>query len=478
MLCLWSSALLWSQVNFYFEPLRFETPDRESYYEFWLGLDGTSLRYKAFPEGFRGEAQVTWLLKNIDGQVLHADKLVWQTPFLPDTTRANRQVFLHKKRLRLKPENYEVEIEMQDPYATPSPKVKAVHKFFCAPAETIGFSDVMLVQSFQKVDQEDFYTRHGMRILPWVGGFLLDADTLHFFGEVYGLDTVPVYYLALQLYNAETNEALAGYRRYSRPRKGTRVGTYLFSMPALTLPSGNYLAIFSIHLNDGTALQKWYRKFTLLRSNEAVVEGSVELYDQLYGYAEKELDEYLDALTLIASPAERNMIHVLTTRDEKKRFFVGFWEKRQKGGTFVGPSTWEEYLNRIRYASKHFKSTLRPGWKTDRGRVFLQYGPPNDRQMLYNEPDKYPYEIWTYNRLGAQQNVIFVFYDPDLITGEFPLLHSNKLGELQNRNWRAFVLRARAASTGETEPFSRIGGGATGVFRDDQAIGVGQRDDR
>lgn len=98
-------------------------------------------------------------------------------------------------------------------------------------------------------------------------------------------------------------------------------------------------------------------------------------------------------------------------------------------------------------------------------------------QFFYNEPDKYPYQIWTYNQIGSQGQVIFVFYDPDLITGEYPLLHSNRIGELQNRNWRAFLLRARAASTGETERYQRFGGGGAFLFRDDQTIGF-TRDDR
>ena len=84
---------------------------------------------------------------------------------------------------------------------------------------------------------------------------------------------------------------------------------------------------------------------------------------------------------------------------------------------------------------------MRPGWQTDRGRVLLKYGPPDDEQVFLTETDKYPYIIWTYNRLGNQSNVYFVFYDPDLGTNEFPLLHSTLKGEPYNANWRLQLMK-------------------------------------
>ncbi len=52
-----------------------------------------------------------------------------------------------------------------------------------------------------------------------------------------------------------------------------------------------------------------------------------------------------------------------------------------------------------------------------------------------NEPSAYPYQIWQYYRIGQRSNIRFIFYNPDLVTNDYPLLHSEMQGELQNYRW-------------------------------------------
>jgi len=80
---------------------------------------------------------------------------------------------------------------------------------------------------------------------------------------------------------------------------------------------------------------------------------------------------------------------------------------------------------------------IRRGFETDRGRVYLQYGPPNSITSRSHEPSSYPYEIWYYHQLtDAQWNKRFVFYNPDLVTNDYELLHSNAIGENYNQTWK------------------------------------------
>jgi hypothetical protein len=59
----------------------------------------------------------------------------------------------------------------------------------------------------------------------------------------------------------------------------------------------------------------------------------------------------------------------------------------------------------------------------------------------YAEPSAYPYEIWHYYKLGTQTNRKFVFYNPDLVTNDFLLLHSDAQGELSNARWQMVVYK-------------------------------------
>ena len=92
-------------------------------------------------------------------------------------------------------------------------------------------------------------------------------------------------------------------------------------------------------------------------------------------------------------------------------------------------------MQKIMEIDKKFKSTLGYGFETDRGHIYLKYGAPNEIMREESDPGAPPYEIWRYNELGDQQDVKFLFYNPNLAGNNYDLLHSNKRGELQNPQW-------------------------------------------
>ncbi|MEN3040519.1 MAG: GWxTD domain-containing protein [Bacteroidia bacterium] len=468
----------WAQVVFYVEPIRYYTPEGQPYVELFIGLDASSVRYVARDGLYKGEVDFTLIIKNALEAPVYADKFRFVLPPTNDSLSVHRQrLYADIRRLRIPAGTYQVEVEATDPNQLPRPqKVKAITEFEM-PGLVPGFrySDLLFARRLNTA--EATYERHGLRLEPWISnGLLVDPDTLRIYGEVYAVDslTTEPYYLRLRVLDAQRAQEIPELSYARRPSRPKPFEAFVFMLPIHRLSSGIYIAQIELCRNDGVVLASWYRRFTLISTAEPMAEASEAEYDALYGFPEPKLNELLGGMTHIASPTEKSFMRTLETFSDKKKFFVAFWKKRQ---SVPGSIDFKEFLKRFEYAQQHFKSSIRPGWKTDRGRVFIQYGPPNDIQFFYNEPDKYPYQIWTYNQIGSQGQVIFVFYDPDLITNEYPLLHSNKIGELQNRNWRAFLLRARGAATGEIERLNRFGRDAPFMFRDDQTIGF-TRDDR
>ena len=104
---------------------------------------------------------------------------------------------------------------------------------------------------------------------------------------------------------------------------------------------------------------------------------------------------------------------------------------------------WLVYKEQIKKVQYNFGTRIKKGYQTDRGRVYLEYGPPNTRSQQYSEPNTYPYEIWQYYTLKqTQRNKKFVFYAPDMVTSDFFLLHSDAIGETNNPAWQ-IVLSGR-----------------------------------
>lgn len=71
----------------------------------------------------------------------------------------------------------------------------------------------------------------------------------------------------------------------------------------------------------------------------------------------------------------------------------------------------------------------------------MKYGKPDEIQEVFDDPSAPPYEIWFYNKLVStgQNNVRFVFYNPDLIENGHRLLHSTARGEWNNPKWEVML---------------------------------------
>src|SRR5437870_678743 len=130
-------------------------------------------------------------------------------------------------------------------------------------------------------------------------------------------------------------------------------------------------------------------------------------------------------VTYIITDEERNAIKKLQTDDERERFIEEFWRRRDPDPDTDENEYREEYYERIAYANEHFASGI-PGWKTDRGRIYIMWGKPDETEShpsggAYNRESyegggstsTYPFERWFYRYLpGVGSGVEIEFVDP------------------------------------------------------------------
>ena len=98
----------------------------------------------------------------------------------------------------------------------------------------------------------------------------------------------------------------------------------------------------------------------------------------------------------------------------------------------------------------------------------MKYGAPDQFIDRPNEPSAYPYQIWHYYRIGQRSNVRYVFYNPDLVTNDYPLLHSDMQGEIQNYRWQNDLHKRDANSLNVDDPGGSVhyGGNANVYFNE------------
>jgi GWxTD domain-containing protein len=118
-----------------------------------------------------------------------------------------------------------------------------------------------------------------------------------------------------------------------------------------------------------------------------------------------DLDQAIAQLQYIAKGREIKKMKKLEG-DEKMAAFKDFWKQMDPTPGTDENELMEEYYRRVDYTNRNF-TTFRPGWKTDRGMVYIILGPPNEVERHPFDVDSKPYEIWTYYSV----NRYFVFVD-------------------------------------------------------------------
>ncbi len=140
----------------------------------------------------------------------------------------------------------------------------------------------------------------------------------------------------------------------------------------------------------------------------------------------KAYKDWLDKdVTYIITGEERKAFKKLATDDERERFIEEFWRRRDPDPDTDENEFKEEYYERIAYANENFASGI-PGWKTDRGRIWIMFGKPDGREThpmggMYDRPSHegggststYPFETWFYRYLpGVGSGIEIEFVDP------------------------------------------------------------------
>lgn len=127
----------------------------------------------------------------------------------------------------------------------------------------------------------------------------------------------------------------------------------------------------------------------------------------------------------IITDEERNTFKALKTDEEREQFIEQFWLRRDPDPDTDVNEYREEYYQRIAYANEHFTSGI-PGWKTDRGRIYIMFGPPDQKEShpsggTYDRPiwegggttSTYPFETWWYRYIeGVGSDIEIEFVDP------------------------------------------------------------------
>ena len=196
-------------------------------------------------------------------------------------------------------------------------------------------------------------------------------------------------------------------------------------------------------------------------------ENAKSLRQELGKTYKKWLDE---DVAWIISDEERKAFKQLSNDEERDQFIEAFWQRRDPTPDTEENEFKEEHYRRIEYANEHFPAGI-PGWRTDRGRMYIMYGPPDEIEAhpsggTYERPmeegggetSTYPFEDWRYRYLeGIGQEIIIEFVDT-CMCGEYHMTidRSEKDALLETPN-AGLTLYEQMGLSSKTDRFSSGG---------------------
>lgn len=362
--------------NFKVKPFFFMYSDDSSLVELHITLKISQLVFVKSGQNYKGETELSLY-------IFQKDKLIRSFSFNNtffaseyEQTTKDSTIRVNPLKVILAPGSYRVLLKALDKNSGKEAKLDTTIAIPRFTQENIWISSILLYKNDDSLPSVD-------NIFP------ISTDSIRYFAEIYYPDQKELK-ATIRLFNARGT--------YYVDEKKAEKGIITGKININTIPPGSY--IVELIVTDGF---KKLKKETNL---------SISLEPERF--IEIDLESYLELLSYIASSSEIDAIKQAEEKD-KLRMIDELWKKRDPTPNTSKNEAKDEFFERVKYANDHFTG-LRDGWRTDRGKIYIIYGPPDEVESHPFDINSPPYEIWYY----YAQRTKFVFIDKNN-NGEYEL---------------------------------------------------------
>ncbi len=343
---------------------------------------------------------------------------------------------------QLKPGSYFITLKAEDINSDYTGELVIDVKVPSYPDDDLSISQIELVYSIDKPDSGNF-DKAGKKLIPNTRGVLSrDDNFLYFYAEAYNLSTDSETY-SVNIRVIDGNGMIYKKLPPMTQMVSAKSEVVLNGFNISEFPVGQYR--LQLELVSGEQAVTTEKAFDIIPGK----------YDWLVAQEKRELSDFPEAFQ-ITTEAEvknfRNQILYIASREElrqydelpldaKSRFAEAFWQRRDPSPDTPINEYKLEHYQRIRYANEAY-STFRSenseknGWKTDRGRVYIEYGPPDDIENHPSSLEELPWVQWFYDDVDGGSEFIFI---DDAGYDDYRLIHSTARGEHKNDNWSDLI---------------------------------------
>jgi GWxTD domain-containing protein len=414
---------------------RFRGDSGKIFVELYYAIPQQSLTYIQDSSGVHGGADITLVVTRPDGSQL-ADR--WLVPHKLQSPSENTQGMnlVGFYPLMLGEGEHRVRVLARD-VGNPSRTDTAQFRLPIKALDTtkVVLSDIELAAIIRPGKSGAQFYKNTLEVVPNVDAVTGEDRSPWLYAEAYGL-TATVdrgdYTVRLSVLDALGKELIS---REKVRKRVAESSVLVDNVGVQNLRSGTYTLVVALLDSTRHVMTSSGKKFFVfnpkLGIDSSLLVGDAQVTMSAFARMdEKDLDREFSWLRYHSTDDEKTQYGSLKGAETKRRFLFEFWSRRT-------PDSRPAVLEHVAYANNTFRTLSKEGYLTDRGRVYITYGPPDDIDRHPSEAQTRPLEIWTYDAI--QSGVIFVFVQRQL-GGDLELVHSTHRNELHDENWERFAV--------------------------------------
>lgn len=438
---IFSMQHLFAQKIFpYLNATVFNLPGEGPYVELYMKVPAYSIHFSETEDHkFQGMIDIDLSYWN-QGNRTYSDQYTLASPLIEDTVA--RDFYLVDVKRTSVPEG---DIELKVHFSDRNNEKNAIDVRSILdthfPDNVVNFSDIQLIDTILESKEVNSFTRGDKDFVPNViNTYDSKQDRLYFYVEAYNANEIIQGDVLYFKYYISSPAGIVDNKQEVQKHKPARINPLYGQFDISDIPTGNYSLVVELYNQKNKKLASneinFFRNKMTPQEYE-YYQAKKKLIFPHYSYDSMEM--ILDAIVPISSVDEKLLAQNLL--DEKdtagiRGFLADFWTSRNPSDP---EKAWKDFQQKFEYVNKNFRSPVQKGYETDRGRIYLKYGEPNQVTKSIDDPNSYPYIIWQYYSIPGQSNVKFVFYNKTNVVNDYVLLHSNARGEIRNDRWEQII---------------------------------------
>lgn len=385
-----------------------------------------------FEDGEEGaEAQVVFQTALIQGDMVPYDPDRWNRVYKTqdkDAISALRFVPDISKFYVL-PGEYVLQVDVLDVNGKRRQRIEKPLSLKAFPTDALAVSDITIASQIIKSTQENEFTKYGYDVVPNAErSFSQQSPMLYYYFETYGLQGDGKYELKVDILSLN-DDVVQAYPMREKQKPGASAVEW-GGVNTAGLKSGIYKIAITVHDPHSGMSAKQNKTFYVLKTNDLADLQSFDTNPYI-DLTVDQLDEIYSTMKIIMDKREQELYESSNT-EGKGNVLHAFWTRNDPEPETALNEFKEDFYDRVQMANQVYRAEKVDGWKTDRGRVLLQYGAPNNVERYDSSQGRKPYEVWDY--YGIQGGVIFIFLDKTGY-GSYKLIHSTARDEGRDYNW-------------------------------------------